>query len=231
MASGNQLIENNFPYVKDNKGIVTKYPVTLSGSSANLAVGGNLTITGTQTFTGATGFGGAVTITSTSASALTVGRQGATNPVLKINANTSSVVTGISVTGAASGGGVAVAAISSATDEALTIDAKGAGTIGIGSVSTGAVTITPATTITGNLTVGSSKLVVTASSGTTTLAEGANIAVGTTTGTKIGTAASQKIGFFNATPVVQQTKAGHNNWAALSDVVSALVSLGLFDTA
>jgi hypothetical protein len=32
-----------------------------------------------------------------------------------------------------------------------------------------------------------------------------NIVVGTTTGTKFGTATTQKIGFFNATPVVQPT--------------------------
>lgn len=44
-----------------------------------------------------------------------------------------------------------------------------------------------------------------------------NIAVGTTTGTKIGTTTSQKLGFFNATPVVQQT----------GDIITALSSLGL----
>jgi hypothetical protein len=33
-----------------------------------------------------------------------------------------------------------------------------------------------------------------------------DIATGTTTGTKIGTSTSQKIGFFNATPVVQQAE-------------------------
>ncbi len=70
---------------------------------------------------------------------------------------------------------------------------------------------------------------ITHSAGVLTLSDAASIAVGTGTGTKIGTAASQKIGFFNATPVVQQTKAGHNNWSALSDVVSALVNLGLLD--
>lgn len=37
------------------------------------------------------------------------------------------------------------------------------------------------------------------------LADGQNIPVGTTTGTKIGTDAAQKLGFFNATPVVQRT--------------------------
>jgi hypothetical protein len=40
---------------------------------------------------------------------------------------------------------------------------------------------------------------------TVTLADAINIAVGTTTGTKIGTATSQKIGFYNKTPVVQRT--------------------------
>lgn len=40
-----------------------------------------------------------------------------------------------------------------------------------------------------------------------TLDEGANLALGTTTGTKIGTATSQKLGMFNATPDVQPTSA------------------------
>jgi hypothetical protein len=39
--------------------------------------------------------------------------------------------------------------------------------------------------------------------GTLTMTDAKNIAVGTTTGTKIGTATTQKLGFFNATPVVQ----------------------------
>lgn len=63
------------------------------------------------------------------------------------------------------------------------------------------------------------------------IADAKNIILGTTTGTKIGTSASQKIGFYNATPVVQRAKASYNNWASLSDVVNALVALGLFDTA
>ena len=40
-------------------------------------------------------------------------------------------------------------------------------------------------------------------SGTKTVFDGVNLAFGTGTGTKLGTATSQKIGFFNATPVVQ----------------------------
>jgi len=40
-----------------------------------------------------------------------------------------------------------------------------------------------------------------------TLDDGANVAVGTGTGTKIGTAVSQKLGFWGATPVVQPSGA------------------------
>lgn len=56
---------------------------------------------------------------------------------------------------------------------------------------------------------------------TLTLAESANIVFGTTTGTKIGTSTSQKLGFFNATPIVQPT----------GDVVTALQNLGLVASA
>lgn len=40
-----------------------------------------------------------------------------------------------------------------------------------------------------------------------TFADAANIAAGTTTGTKIGTATTQKLGFYNATPIVQRSGA------------------------
>lgn len=52
-----------------------------------------------------------------------------------------------------------------------------------------------------------------------TIDDGANYALGTTTGTKIGTTTSQKLGFFNATPVVQQT--------ATTDIGTVLSNLGL----
>lgn len=41
-----------------------------------------------------------------------------------------------------------------------------------------------------------------------TMADAANIVVNATTGTKIGTATSQKLGFFNATPVIQPATTG-----------------------
>ena len=52
---------------------------------------------------------------------------------------------------------------------------------------------------------------------TVTLADAKNLVVGTTTGTQIGTASTQKLGFFGATPVVQQT----------GNVLTALSNLGL----
>lgn len=47
-----------------------------------------------------------------------------------------------------------------------------------------------------------------------TLADAVNIVVNTTTGTKIGTATGQKLGFWNATPIVQPAGA---NQAALTN--------------
>lgn len=52
-----------------------------------------------------------------------------------------------------------------------------------------------------------------------TLDDGANVAVGSTTGTKIGTATTQKLAFFNSTPIVQP--------ANTVEIVAGLVSLGL----
>jgi hypothetical protein len=54
-------------------------------------------------------------------------------------------------------------------------------------------------------------------SGTKTLADATNIAVGTGTGTKIGTETTQKLGFFNATPVAQAA-----NTADLKDAFCGL---------
>jgi len=73
--------------------------------------------------------------------------------------------------------------------------------------------------------------VLTVSATALTLGDGYNIAAGTTTGTQIGTAAAQKLGFYGKTPVVQRAKADYSNWSALSNVVQALVDLGLFDAA
>jgi hypothetical protein len=128
----------------------------------SLTLGGNLTVAGTEVITGGVQYAGAVTlgdasgdaitvtgtmstttpltVTSANASALAVGRQGATSPALKVDASTSSSATGIGITAAASGAGVAVAALGGAA-EALAIDAKGTGTITLAGTSTGNVIV------------------------------------------------------------------------------------------
>lgn len=83
-----------------------------------------------------------------------------------------------------------------------------------------------------------------------TIADAGNIVLATGTGTKIGTATSQKLGFFNATPVVQQAGTGETTGVTngsgssihpdatftgnvgsaaytISDIVKALKNLGL----
>jgi len=123
-------------------------------TGTSLALGGATIGSNALAVTGTTALGGAVTVTSNAAAAFAVGANGATNPVLQVNAATSTVVTGLDIVGAASGGGLALSVISSNSAEALTINAKGTGTIGIGNVSTGAVTITPATNVIGAFTLG-----------------------------------------------------------------------------
>lgn len=61
-------------------------------------------------------------------------------------------------------------------------------------------------------------LVATFAYNTLTFIDAYNIAVNTTTGTKIGTATTQKLGFYNATPVAQQS--------ATTDLGTALSNLG-----
>jgi len=81
------------------------------------------------------------------------------------------------------------------------------------------------------LLMGSTELMRLNTSSHMQIADAVDIVLNTTTGTTIAAAANQKLGFYGATPVVQRPKASYNNWAALGDVVNALVSLGLFDAA
>ncbi len=148
-----------------------------NGTGAVTLAAGGLTLTSGNVLLSS----GTMTVTSASATALTVGRQGATSPGLTVDASTSTCVTGLKITPAAAAAGVALVVTSSGTDENLTINAKGAGTISLNA------------TATGTITIGSSM----------TFADAKNIVVNATTGTKIGTATTQKLGFYNATPVVQ----------------------------
>lgn len=80
---------------------------------------------------------GPVAVVSSSATAFSVGRQGATNPAFDVDASAGTQLAGLRVTGAATAGTVAVAVIDSGSNANLTINAKGSGTIDIGGTSTG----------------------------------------------------------------------------------------------
>ena len=66
------------------------------------------------------------------------------------------------------------------------------------------------------------------SSGLLTVADASNISFGTTTGTKIGTSTSQRLGFFDKTPVVQPAGASQaaltNSTGGTADGTLAAVS-------
>ena len=68
-----------------------------------------------------------------------------------------------------------------------------------------------------------------------TVSDGGNVVLGTTTGTKIGTGTTQKIGFYNATPVVQPTAVADATDAAsvitqLNALLTRMRNLGLIAT-
>lgn len=92
----------------------------------------------------------ATTITSASANALAVGRQGTTTPALNVDASSASSVTGLNVVAAAAASGLALAVTSSGANENMTVDAKGSGTITFGATSTGAIQFSRAAVPTAN---------------------------------------------------------------------------------
>src|ERR1039458_544018 len=106
----NNYIENYVPAVRDSRGLITKLPVTLSGTAANLTVGGNLLVTGTTSFT-------SDVITAASANAFAVGRVGITNPTFNVDSSAATVATGLNIAGAAAAGGVALSRSEEHTSE------------------------------------------------------------------------------------------------------------------
>lgn len=173
MAHKKDLLESFLPVVR-YYGLKTEKAVTLGST---LAVTGVATFTAAPVFSGGLGSSGATTITSTSANALAVGANGATNPVLQVDANTASVATGLKVTGAADGGRLALSVISSNTNEGLNIDAKGSGSITIGNVSTGNINLIRA--VSASLTVSSVGVMVPLSGSSATAGGAVAIRIGT----------------------------------------------------
>ena len=110
----------------------------------------------------------------------------------------------------------------SGTKYALLVSADFAGFFG-GLIGNGTVTLNASAgtnvtnigtgTTTGTVTIGGGSNAVTVNATTLTLGaeitlvDGADITVNATTGTKIGTAITQKLGFYNATPIVQRAGA------------------------
>ncbi len=146
-------------------------------------------------FTYTTGYGGAA---STGTTSNTGGNGGAYN----ITTGIGGASTGTSATG---GNGGAVSITSGAGGNGATTNGNGGNiTFTAGIAGAGAGTAGVAGTITFNQG-GVSKFVLSASG--ITLADAVNVVLNTTTGTKIGTATTQKIGLWNATPIVQPTTA------------------------
>lgn len=101
----------------------------------------------------------------------------------------------------------------------------GAGAYAVAQDSTGNSFVNAPTGKTIQLLINGSQIAV-VNSTSIGLADGKNISVGTTTGTKIGTATTGKLGFWNATPVVQPSGA---NEAALTDSTTGTASFTLVD--
>jgi hypothetical protein len=93
----NNYIENYNMAVRQSRGLKTKLPVTLSGTSATLAVGGTLAVTGASTFTGVATFtaapvfssGTTQTVTLSALAGATVALTAAMSGGLFINRSTS----------------------------------------------------------------------------------------------------------------------------------------------
>ncbi len=83
-----------------------------------------------DTTIGGSSVAGLSTVTSVSANALAVGRQGATSPAFNVDASAGTSATGLNVAAAASGSGVTVSALGG-TNESLFIAPKGTGLVSI----------------------------------------------------------------------------------------------------
>lgn len=114
---------------------------TLVTPILGVATGTSLALGGATIGGNALGVAGSSAFSSTSASALSIGANGVTNPALSVDASTASSATGVLVKSAAAGAGAALSVTSSGTNDALNINAKGTGGIQIGNTSSGAIGI------------------------------------------------------------------------------------------
>jgi hypothetical protein len=157
-------------------GVATGTSLALNGAT----LGSNkLAVSGT------TALVGDAVVTSSSGTALTVGPNGASSPVLTIDGSAGSGVTGLKIAGSATGGTVNLLTTDTGANNNLTINAKGTGTIGIGTTSTGAVSVAnvtltrPATAAT--LTIANNKTLTASNTLTLTGTDGVTVPFGTRT--------------------------------------------------
>ncbi len=78
-----------------------------------------------------------------------------------------------------------------------------------------------------NASNGNDNIALLIEAGDTIIANGSDIRLGGVTGTKIGTSDSDKLAFWDSTPVVQQVLATGSG-ATVDDVITALQTIGLF---
>lgn len=135
-------------------GIPSSGTVTNLTGTASININGTVGATSQNTgqFT-SLAYSTTLTGTSANASAVAVGRLGATTPAFQVDASIGSAITGLKITGRATTAGVDLTAIGE-TNVNLRIDAAGSGTIVLGGTSTGAITLTRATTLSAALTYG-----------------------------------------------------------------------------
>jgi hypothetical protein len=151
-------IENGNWLATHTSGVLTVGTGDLRVTTAGTNSASVVTVGGTQTLTGKTlnsptlvtpnigaATGTTLVLTSSSASALAVGLNGATNPAFRVNASTASQISGFEVIGFGAGESVQLNAISSEANASLQFNAKGSGTIGIGTLSTGSIFLNRAT--------------------------------------------------------------------------------------
>lgn len=129
-----QVISLAYGYCAVESDGVSKWTIVDSSGVALPGLFSTLSTTGAATF-------GATTITSSSATSLVVGPNGATNPVLRVDGSFASAATGLYLEGLSAGAGMLVQTLSSGTNENLVIDAKGTGSVFLGLNSTGGVNL------------------------------------------------------------------------------------------
>ncbi len=148
-GTGSVAMTSSPTFVTPTLGAAVGTSLALNGCSLS---GNALCATGSITLSGDLN-SGAHTVTSNSANALVVGVNGATNPVLAVDASTASVATGVKIFGQAAGGGSGIIATSSGTNEPISLNAKGSGVVSIANSSTGNIALGRSTTVAGLLTV------------------------------------------------------------------------------